>query len=539
MKVRIVLVGVVLASALVTATSSAAAQGPAPIIGGGSSFAGLEMEQWRADVAKNPYNLKVDYTSAGSGFGRTKYLTGELDYGVTDIPMQRSDDGIRASSKRNSFVYVPVSAGGLGFMYNLTGTDGQPIRNLQLNARNVCRLFSEEMFWDDPEIAAENPGLPLPHNPVRSTIRSDSSGESYVFSQFCIARAPDVWGAYIALSKSPQYGTAPSPSFEFSNGEPTSNWPQGIPISNDSAFASDGVANAVASPQGADHVTYVAFGFAKVRGFPVVSVKNTAGVYLQPEPDNVSTALAYATGREDGTFKLDYVTADPKAYFPSTYSYVLAQTAGFDSSKGITLATFLYYSVTKGQSFAVRLGYARLSDVLVRLALSKASQIPGAPAPPTDLGGAPPPPREIDLGGAAGSGVGAANASGAAGNRDPGGRTGVRGSGSSGSAATAGVGAGGAGEAAVAAGGETVVPGDGSTEVALGQDTLDITDLPDATASTKSIASVTDTISNADTLWYFLLGFCLIGLGLGLGPSASARIRPHDDSRLVDAKVPR
>src|SRR5262249_55516219 len=127
-------------------------------------------------------------------------------------------------------------------------------------------------------------------------------------------------------------------------------------------------------------ITYVAAGYAKVRGFPVASVQNAAGVFTQPDENNVTIALSYATPLGNGTFKLAFNGADPAAYFPSTYSYVLGQTAGFDPGKGPTLTRFLCYAVTKGQEIAPSLRYARLSIELVNIAINAIVQIPGAPS---------------------------------------------------------------------------------------------------------------------------------------------------------------
>ena len=73
-------------------------------------------------------------------------------------------------------------------------------------------------------------------------------------------------------------------------GLPVSNWPQSwgraVPL-----LAADGVANAVADPvAGANAITYVAAGYAKVRSFPVASLQNAAGVFTQPDETNVTGA---------------------------------------------------------------------------------------------------------------------------------------------------------------------------------------------------------------------------------------------------------
>ncbi len=133
-------------------------------------------------------------------------------------------------------------------------------------------------------------------------------------------------------------------------------------------------------------------------------MQNAAGVFTQPDENNVTVALGYAVGRPDGTFDLRFEGPDPHAYFPSTYSYVLAQTSGWDAGKGAALAQYLCYAVSQGQEIAPQLRYARLSSVLVAIAIHSIVQIPGAPSAGNCpvAGSAPPPPPPVIVGGGGG-----------------------------------------------------------------------------------------------------------------------------------------
>ena len=55
--------------------------------------------------------------------------------------------------------------------------------------------------WNDPQIAALNPGVNLPATPVVPLHRSDGSGDTFVFTQYLSKQDPDGWG------KSPGFGT--------------------------------------------------------------------------------------------------------------------------------------------------------------------------------------------------------------------------------------------------------------------------------------------------------------------------------------------
>ena len=516
---------VILAGILFTIVAPVDA-GADTLLGAGSTFAALEYSQWRSDAAKAPLNLAIDYQSQGSGYGRTTYLTGAIDFGVTDIQLQSEDQQDLAASSRKSFVYVPTTAGGLAIAFSINGTDGRKITALKANQRNICRIMTEEgMKWNDPDLVAENPGVPLPDTPIARTQRSESAGETYLFSSFCIATAPDVWAKFVQLARANSNVEGFTP--ELGSGAPTSKWPTGVPTGTGLTAGADNVANQVQTGQG---VAFMAYGYAKVRSIPVFQVKNSAGVYLLPNPFNVSVALAYAVKRDDGTFKLTYTATDPDAYFPSTYSYAIAQTDGFSPAKGQVLSSFLYYAVTKGQQSAEKLGYCRLSTYVVQLALDKASQIPGAGPPPTDLAGAPPPPR----GGPTGvvpSGGGSSAGAGAAGGKAGSTKAGSTQAGSTKSGGKAGAGVGGTGAAAAGATGAVgaATAGGATVEGATTENTattlpdsekLDLSTIEAAGAVTKARAPQ-DPVSNKDTLWYFLLGFVLLAAGMSAGMVSS------------------
>jgi len=140
-----------------TATSSTqprarAAAGP-ELKGTGSSFAGIEILQWQVDVSKPPYNLSINYQSSSSANGRELFAAKSVDFGVSDIQYERSDN-----PPPFPFAYIPISAGGIAMMYNL-----KQVPDLRLSSRTICGLFTGAIpFWDDPALIAETPARRCP-----------------------------------------------------------------------------------------------------------------------------------------------------------------------------------------------------------------------------------------------------------------------------------------------------------------------------------------------------------------------------------------
>ena len=61
-------------------------------------------------------------------------------------------------------------------MYNLK-INGQQVTNLRLSGENITKIFTGEITnWDDPALAADNPGLKLPNQAIVPVVRSDGAG---------------------------------------------------------------------------------------------------------------------------------------------------------------------------------------------------------------------------------------------------------------------------------------------------------------------------------------------------------------------------
>ena len=359
-----------------TTTTSSLPAVPAPrtattIVGSGSSFAGPEVLQWTADTARSPYNLTVDYTSTSSGDGRFNFGNGTVDFAVSDIPYQAK--AFDTAQPNFPFIYVPVTAGGLAFMYHLSGLS----KTLQLSSYSACAIMTGGVkMWNDPVIAADNPGVSLPAVPITPVIRSDLAGTNFVLQEYCIHEQPAMWKAFVT---SPAVTSDPQQVGDLSATEPRSDWP--IFVSGVLASGSAAAADDVAVPNDNGYITAVETAYALQRNLPVASVKNASGDYTQPTAVGVDSALAYATQQANGTHTLNFDGTGPNVYNPSTYSYLLTPTTGWNAAKGTTLSQFAYYSLTLGQQKAPEIGYASLGLSLEQYGVNAIkSQVPGAGA---------------------------------------------------------------------------------------------------------------------------------------------------------------
>ena len=298
---------------LLGSTMALPAHAGVTITGAGSTWSSIAVTQWAADVARQ--GLSVNFQPNGSTAGRVFYYSSQVDFAVSEIPFQDNycdATGTACTNElgfaaRRPYVYMPIVAGGTSFMYNLV-INGKRFTDLRLAPDALAKIFTGVITrWNDPAIAADNPGVPLPALAIKPVIRSDGSGTSAQFTAFMASQTPAVWNAFCAkVGLSPCRATSLYPEFDGSVAQQFS----------------DGVAAFVAAPYNNGAITYVEYGYAKQRSFPVASMLNAAGYYTQPTPQAVAIALQGARLNPDRTQVLDgvYRNPDARTYPVSSYS---------------------------------------------------------------------------------------------------------------------------------------------------------------------------------------------------------------------------
>jgi phosphate ABC transporter phosphate-binding protein len=356
-------------------TGVAHADNYAPISGAGSTWSANALQQWGKDV--NQYGMTINYNPTGSSDGRKEFLNGTVDFAASDIPFQfHPEDGSQPEQPAaGSYAYMPITAGGTVFVYNLK-IGGKRVTNLRLSGTNVTKIFTGVIkSWNDPALVADNPGLSLPNRQIVPVVRSDGSGSTAQFTLWMISRHNDVWSAYC-----PKVGRANA------CGE-TSYYPT---LPGMIAQSGDlGVMGYVSQDYADGSIGYVNYSYALNAGFPVIKLLNPAGFYTEPTAQNVAVSLLQAQINTDATSpdyltqKLDgvYADTDPRTYELSSYSYLILPTTlqgKFDATKGKTLAAFSYYSMCQGQQEAASLGYSPMPINLVNASFEQIRKIPGA-----------------------------------------------------------------------------------------------------------------------------------------------------------------
>jgi phosphate ABC transporter phosphate-binding protein len=349
-----------------------------PVSGAGSTWSENALSQWIRDVQQ--YGMRINYAGTGSSDGRRQFLNGTVDFAASDIPFQsHPDDGSAPENPTpGTYAYMPITAGGTVFMYNLT-INGQRVTNLRLSGENVVKIFTRVITtWNDPAIAADNPGLKLPDQQIVPVVRSDGSAATYHLTEWMIDEYGPLWNAYCSKS-----GRAPACG-------PTSLYPT---VPGIIAQAGDlGIAGYVSQNYAAGSIGFVNYSYALNTHFPVAKLLNAAGYYTEPTAQNVAVSLLKAQINTTSTDPSLYLTqnlagvfsdTDPRTYVLSSYGYLILPTkiqGQFTAAKGKTLAAFASYAMCQGQQESASLGYSPMPVNLVEAGFSQIAKIPGSVA---------------------------------------------------------------------------------------------------------------------------------------------------------------
>ncbi|MFN0090093.1 MAG: phosphate ABC transporter substrate-binding protein PstS [Acidimicrobiales bacterium] len=312
----------------------------ASVAASGATFPKAFYEEVVAGYRKTEPGVTMAYAGGGSGKGRQDLADMLVDWAGTDGVVKAED---KPKFKGGEFVYVPTVAGPIAVVFNLLGVD-----QLALSPEVIARIFQREITnWNDPAIAADNPGVKLPNRAITVAHRSDGSGTTENFTKFLVAAAAQEW----ALGSGA-----------------TVEWPAGTQAGNGNA----GVSQIVKGANGA--IGYVDLSDAKAVGLRYASVKNRAGNYVKPSLESASAALAGAEVRPDLTY--NPLWAEGEDSYPITApTWIITYKTQADPAKGRAVTSFLTYLLTEGEALAPLVDYAPLPESLRQKALAQVSAI--------------------------------------------------------------------------------------------------------------------------------------------------------------------
>jgi phosphate transport system substrate-binding protein len=319
----------------------------AKLTGSGATFPDPIYQQWVKDYKAVAPNVEINYQGVGSGQGRKDFFGGVTDFGGTDkFASDQELAGAITGTLKSEVLHIPTVLGAVVATYNLPGVD-----KLQFSGDTLANIFLGTITtWNDPKIAADNPGVTLPDTEITVVHRSDGSGTTSIFTNYLSSVSAD-WKSQVGAGD-------------------TVKWPTGV-----GGEKNPGVAQAVKQTEGG--IGYVELVYALSNNLPIPAIKNAAGTYVTPSLETTAAAAQGFLAKLPDDLRINIVNPPEgaNAYPIAGFTWILVAKDQKDEAKAQALTDFLYWALTQGSDAAKSLNYAPLPDEVRAKAISKLEQV--------------------------------------------------------------------------------------------------------------------------------------------------------------------
>jgi phosphate transport system substrate-binding protein len=319
----------VAAAAMATLTMGSAFA--ADITGAGASFPYPIYVKW-AEGYKAATGNGLNYQSIGSSGGIRQIKAKTVTFGATDAPMSGED------LDKEGLVQFPAIIGGTVPVINL---DGFKPGELRITGTVLAEMFMGKISnFNDPKIAALNPGKKLPDQAITVVHRADGSGTTFNFTDYLAAISKD-WADTVGKGAAVK-------------------WPAASSVGGK---GNEGVAANVNRVKGS--IGYVEYAYVKKNNMNFMQIQNANGVYVSPDDLTFAAAAAGADWFSVPGMGVSMVNAKGANSWPiSTASFILMYKQPADKAAAAEAIKFFDWSFTNGKKMAADLDYVALPDAL-------------------------------------------------------------------------------------------------------------------------------------------------------------------------------
>ena len=319
-------------SIAIAATSIAASAQAANITGAGATFPYPVYAKW-AELYQKASGVGLNYQSVGSGAGIKQIKAKTVNFGASDMPLPAAE--LNAAG----LFQFPAIMGGVVPIINLPGVAPGQVR---LSGAVLADIYLGKITkWNAPQIAALNPGVKLPADDITVVRRADSSGTSFLFTDYLAQVSPE-WKSKIGA------GTAVK-------------WAVGV-----GGKGNEGVAANVQRIKGS--IGYVEWAYAKKNRMQHTQLQNKDGVFLQPSDDAFKAAASGANWAGTPGFAVVLTNQAGKASWPITgASYILMHKVQPNAATAKEVLKFFDWAYKNGGPAAAELDYVPMPDNVSKL----------------------------------------------------------------------------------------------------------------------------------------------------------------------------
>lgn len=288
----------------------------------GSSLLSPYLQELAAPLQAAYPNISFTPAAGGSGKGISDALSGVSDLGGTDAYLSPGQAQTNPNVQN-----IPIVVSAQAINYNLPGVT-QP---LKLSGNVLAQMYTGKITkWNSPQIAQLNPGVNLPATTVVPLHRSDSSGDTFLFSSF-LSATNQAW------SSSPGMGT--SITWPQVNGQLTASGNPGM------------VQTCQSTPGCIAYVGVSSESAAKAANLGEAQLQNKAGQFTTPTTDAINAAVSNSLGNVQPNLVANLIDAPGATSYPIVnFEYLVVKNTQPDADTALAVRSFFAFALdpTKG-----------------------------------------------------------------------------------------------------------------------------------------------------------------------------------------------
>lgn len=310
----------------------------ADITGAGATFPFPVYAKW-AEAYKKETGNGLNYQSIGSSGGIKQIRAKTVTFGASDAPVPGAD------LDKDGMIQFPAIIGGTVPVINLEGFKPGELR---VTGPVLAEMFMGTISkWNDPKLAALNPGKKLPDENITVVHRADGSGTTFN------------WTDYLSAVSKPWADTVGKGA--------AVKWPAASSVGGK---GNEGVAANVNRVKGA--LGYVEYAYVKKNKMNFMQLQNANGKYVSPDDTTFAAAAASADWFSVPGMGISMVNAKGDNAWPvSTASFILMYKQPQDKVASAEALKFFDWAFSKGKALATELDYVPLPDALTAQIRSK------------------------------------------------------------------------------------------------------------------------------------------------------------------------
>ena len=317
----------------------------------GASFPYPLIDHWRTEYEIIHPEININYQSIGSGGGIKQHIEHTIHFAATDVPLTENEAKLAPNT-----LHIPETLGAIAIIYNIPEI---PHKGLKLTGVNLAEIYMGKITtWNDPKIQINNKTVNLPDAKIIPVRRSDSSGTTFVFTDY--------------LSKL-------SAEFDVNVGAGKSV-PLGIGVA---VLGNEGISSIVASTPFS--IGYVELAYALQTNSSFAYIENADKTnFVEPTMDSISSAASMMVNnmpRANDIWDDVTIINSPgiNSYPLSSFTYLIIYEDLINTMKSkdhaIALANLFYWMLTDGQIHSSSLFYAPLPQQIVKLGIDGISNL--------------------------------------------------------------------------------------------------------------------------------------------------------------------